>query len=68
MGRPPEPLTEVLFGPCGGYIIPELSKGFLKEVGPVGFEVDLFQVTESDFLVVGKIPGILESDVLGILE
>ena len=68
MGRPPEPLMQVLFGPCGVSVIPELSKGFLEEVGPMGFEVDLLQVTESDFLVLGEIPGILEPDVLGVLE
>ena len=68
MGSPPEPLTEVLFGPCGIGVIPEPSKGFLEKVGPVGFQIDHFQVTETNPLVLGEIPGILQPDVLGILE
>jgi hypothetical protein len=68
MGGPPKPLTEILFGPCGIGIIPKPSKGFLEKVGPVGFQIDLFQVTKADPLVLGEIPGILEPDVLGILE
>src|SRR5512137_1504197 len=68
MSSPPEPLTEVPLGPCRIGVVPEPPKGFLEEVGPMGFEVDLLQITESDFLVLGEIPGILEPEVLGLLE
>ena len=43
VGRPPEPLIEVVFRPNRITIIPERSEGFFEHVGSVYFQVEFFQ-------------------------
>jgi hypothetical protein len=57
MGGPPEPFFKEFFGPPPVLIGPELSKGFFEQIGAVDSEVQLFQRSEPDFLLVGEIPG-----------
>src|SRR5208283_248128 len=40
----PAPIIEELSGPCGGVVIPELLKGFLKKVSTYGLQVAAEQV------------------------
>jgi len=65
---PPEPLIEVFFGPYRIGIVPEPAKCFLKQVGPINFKVELFQITQPELLLVGKVPRVLQPNVAGFLQ
>lgn len=68
MCGPPEPLIEVFLDQCTIDIVPEPAKCLFEQVSPVDFEVELFQITQPNLLLVGKVPRVLQPDVAGFLQ
>ncbi len=62
MRCPPEPLLEVLLRPSRSMVVPEVPEEFFEEIGPVDLEVKPLELTESQRLVLGKVPRVLQPD------
>ena len=68
MSGPPKPLIQILFCACGIGVGPKLAESFLQQICTVYLEVELFQFTEPELLIIGQVPGVLEPYIACFLE
>ena len=64
MSGPPEPSLQVLGSPASSLVAPKSPEQLFEEVSPYNLEIAFKQIRESELLVVCKIPGVFQPDIL----
>jgi len=65
VGSPPEPALQILGGPGLALIVPQSSEQLLEQVCPDDLKAALEELRERDLLVLSKVPGVFQPEVLG---